>query len=217
MSELCANCGHPESRHFAGPPPFCMGELEGTGLCPCESYVPPATPSAAPPQTAAPVAPSLGSANLSIEQKKWAVLAVYPNAYARKHVHEESTRTVTVWTIYRPMPGHEKDCVVLLSDGWPSTEGEAWSIAHAKLPAPDAQGGDESGVCSACGRKRHCEMCCQAARQGDRCYQHGGKPKPIPPLLLQAYRALRDSRNYTPGPSVEEAIAAIEAEYPEAK
>ena len=41
--------------------------------------------------------------------------------------------------------------------------------------------------------------------------------KPIPPLLLQAYRALRDSRNYTPGPSVEEAIAAIEAEYPGVK
>lgn len=41
--------------------------------------------------------------------------------------------------------------------------------------------------------------------------------EPIPPLLLQAYRALTDSRNYTPGPSVEAAIAAIEAEYPSVK
>lgn len=64
------------------------------------------------------------------------VREVWPDAYSRKNIYEDSVRTIACWTIYTPQPGSEKDCVMLLSGGWSPTEDVAWIDAASRLPQP---------------------------------------------------------------------------------
>lgn len=75
------------------------------------------------------------SEKMTAEEAKAKVLAVYPDAYVHKHLYEDSVRVIPVYTVYRPQPGHEKDCVQYLSNEWSSTKEEAWISAASHLLA----------------------------------------------------------------------------------
>ncbi len=62
----------------------------------------------------------------------------YPDAYPRGEIYEDSVRTLRLFTVYRPQPGHEKDCCQRLSSGWSLSETDAWADAAKRIQEPGA-------------------------------------------------------------------------------
>ncbi len=61
------------------------------------------------------------------------VKAKYPDAYVTHAIYEDSVRRLRIFTIWRPQPGAEKDCVQRLSGGWDYSEEKAWESAASRL------------------------------------------------------------------------------------